>query len=156
MHGQTKITSKNPPKSPSHLSRSIQPIRSASNPQLIISSMTSSLFNRLEAQDFSAFSSPPSGKSESRGWSSLHYACQSRLISGIISSLSLRRPESLTDLGKDQNRACDLLPVPELSHFNLYSFGFASDYQLGYAKEKQLIPKKIDFHSLQDQFEYYI
>lgn len=118
--------------------------------------MTSNPFHRLEAQDFSVFSSPPCGKSESRGWSSLHYACQYRLISGIISSLSQRKPEALTDLGKDQSRACDLLPVPELSHFNLYSFGFASDYQLGYAKEKQLIPKKIDFHSLKAPIEYFL
>jgi hypothetical protein len=57
------------------------------------------------------------------------------------------------DVDKNDRRPCDLLPLPELNLFNLYTFGVAPDFQLGYAKDKQGFPKKVDFHSLKHPAE---
>lgn len=84
-------------------------------------------------------------KDPNRGWNVLHYACQLRNVSSIYSILSSKNPVSyLASTDKASRRPCDLLPVPELNFFNLYSWGVGSDYQLGYPKEKQLQAKKIE------------
>ena len=100
----------------------------------------------LESGDTSYLSSLKSPvQSRSRGWNVLHYACQLRRLSSIHSILSNPKPITyLSSPDLSERRPCDLLPSPELSFFSLYSWGVGSDYQLGYPKDKQLQPKKID------------
>lgn len=111
----------------------------------------------LESGDFSVFSTIQACKSPLRTWTPLHYACQYRTLSGLITLLHQKSTiPSLTDLDNSNSRPCDLLPTPSLSHFNLYTYGKAPDYQLGYPKDKQTYPKKVDFHSPKTPTQYFL
>ena len=88
-------------------------------------------------------------KNKARNWNGLHYACQYRNIPGIAAILkNLRGYDALLETDYFGQRPCDLLPLPEITFFNLYSWGVGADYQLGYPKDKQLFPKKIDIKPL--------
>jgi hypothetical protein len=104
------------------------------------------LYLGLENGDLSAlFEIPQSAKSKLRSWTPIHYASAFRSLTGITHCLrSLKSSEVLQNTENKTIRPCDLLPTPELSLFNLYTWGVGSDYQLGYAKDKQLHPKKIE------------
>ncbi|CAG9318293.1 unnamed protein product [Blepharisma stoltei] len=87
-------------------------------------------------------------KSPTRQWNILHYACQLRELQWIhyILQRSKKSHILLTGLDSSLNRPCDLLPINESPNLGqLYSWGAGPDYQLGYAKEKQINPKKLEF-----------
>lgn len=100
----------------------------------------------LETGDISLLMSIKNNrKSKEREWNGFHYSCSYRSVEGIMSIMSnLRSSEPLLDTDPSGLRPCDLLPIPELNFFNLYSWGVGTDYQLGYPKDKQPYPKKID------------
>mmetsp|Transcript_2118 Transcript_2118/g.3387 ORF Transcript_2118/g.3387 Transcript_2118/m.3387 type:complete len:605 (-) Transcript_2118:1357-3171(-) len=115
------------------------------------------LLKSLETGDFSQVFDQKAAtlKNPIRGWNALHYACQFRNLSAMLGILK-KAPYPTDMLAAQDNsgqRPCDLLPLSEGNFGSLFSWGVGPDFQLGYSKEKQNLPRKVEFTSLYEPEE---
>ena len=115
------------------------------------------LLRSLETGDFSQVCDQKAGtlKNPIRGWNALHYACQFRNLPAMLGILKKTNYPAGMLAAQDNSgqRPCDLLPLSEGNFGSLFSWGVGPDFQLGYSKEKQNLPRKVEFTSLYEPEE---